>query len=117
MFRFVTVGMLPRRLREQYGLPWDGRRKLVLRAGTTATRTMLTMVPPPIRHAPIDVLQLGRVSSENCSRCGAPSDCEGSLPAGWSLVTDERGVGLLCLECTRANVRSIEAKLPEEWWE
>jgi hypothetical protein len=33
------------------------------------------------------------------------------------MVTDERGVGLLCLECTRANVRSIEAKLPEEWWE
>jgi uncharacterized protein (DUF2236 family) len=53
VFRFVTVGMLPRRLREQYGLSWDGRRKLVLRAGTTATRTMLTMVPPPIRHAPI----------------------------------------------------------------
>jgi uncharacterized protein (DUF2236 family) len=52
MFRFVTVGMLPRRLREQYGLRWDGRRKLVLRAGTTATRTMLTLVPPPIRHAP-----------------------------------------------------------------
>jgi uncharacterized protein (DUF2236 family) len=53
LFRFITVGMLPRRLREQYGLRWDGRRKLVLRAGTTATRTMLTMVPPPIRHAPL----------------------------------------------------------------
>ena len=53
LFRFVTVGMLPRPLREQYGLRWDGRRKLVLRAGTTATRTMLTMVPPPIRHAPL----------------------------------------------------------------
>ena len=39
LFRFVTVGMLPRPLREQYGLSWDGRRKLVLRAGTTATRT------------------------------------------------------------------------------
>ena len=53
LFRFVTVGMLPRPLREQYGLRWDGRRKLVLRAGTTATRTMLTMVPSPIRHAPL----------------------------------------------------------------
>jgi hypothetical protein len=57
------------------------------------------------------------VSADACSRCGAPADGEGSLPAGWSLVTDERGVGLLCLDCTRANVRSIEAKLPEEWWE
>lgn len=53
LFRFVTVGMLPRPLREQYGLQWDGRRKLVLRAGSTATRTMLTMVPSPIRHAPL----------------------------------------------------------------
>jgi hypothetical protein len=57
------------------------------------------------------------VSPENCSRCGAPADSGQSLPPGWSLVTDERGVALLCLECTRANVRSIEAKLPEEWWE
>ena len=58
------------------------------------------------------------MSSDTCSRCGAPAEGEeGSLPPGWSLVTDERGVGLLCLECTRANVRSIEAKLPEEWWE
>ena len=53
LFRFVTVGMLPRPLREQYGLRWDGRRKFVLRVGTTATRTMLTMVPSPIRHAPL----------------------------------------------------------------
>ena len=58
------------------------------------------------------------MTAENCSRCGAPADGGArSLPAGWSLVTDERGVGLLCLDCTRANVRSIEAKLPEEWWE
>jgi hypothetical protein len=57
------------------------------------------------------------VIARNCSRCGAPAGGEAELPAGWSLVTDERGVSLLCLDCTRANVRSIEAKLPEEWWE
>jgi hypothetical protein len=57
------------------------------------------------------------MTAQSCSRCGAPPDGAGELPAGWSLVTDERGVHLLCLECTRANVRSIEAKLPEEWWE
>ncbi|HEX2381349.1 MAG TPA: hypothetical protein VHI95_01830 [Acidimicrobiales bacterium] len=57
------------------------------------------------------------MTAESCSRCGAPADGAGELPAGWSLGTDERGVHLLCLECTRANVRSIEAKLPEEWWE
>ncbi|HEX4819452.1 MAG TPA: hypothetical protein VFV00_04545 [Acidimicrobiales bacterium] len=52
-----------------------------------------------------------------CSRCGMFADDDSELPAGWSLETDARGVRLLCLACTRANVRSIEAKLPEEWWE
>jgi hypothetical protein len=53
-----------------------------------------------------------------CGLCGvfgeAPDD---GLPAGWSLSTEERGVVYLCLGCTRANVRAIEGKLPEEWWE
>jgi len=52
-----------------------------------------------------------------CSHCGAIAETDDELPAGWSLVTDERGVGRLCLTCTRQNIRSIEAKLPEEWWE
>jgi hypothetical protein len=53
-----------------------------------------------------------------CSRCGTAEEVEADgLPTGWSLVTDERGMGYVCLACTRANVRSIEAKLPEEWWE
>jgi hypothetical protein len=51
-----------------------------------------------------------------CALCGALAAEDAELPAGWSLQTDERGVGLLCLECTRTNIRSIEAKLPEEWW-
>jgi hypothetical protein len=52
-----------------------------------------------------------------CSRCGARPEGDDDLPAGWSLVTDARGVGFLCRECTRVNIRAIEAKLPEEWWE
>jgi hypothetical protein len=51
-----------------------------------------------------------------CAHCGSTSD-GGALPPGWSLVTNERGVGLMCVDCTRTNIRSIEAKLPEEWWE
>jgi hypothetical protein len=54
-----------------------------------------------------------------CERCGAtdPDDGGGEgLPAGWSLVTTRRGVGRLCLTCTRAHVRDIEAKLDEDWW-
>ncbi len=54
-----------------------------------------------------------------CTRCGATdaADAAGEgLPLGWSLETTRRGVGLLCLRCTREHVRDIEAKLDEEWW-
>ena len=54
--RFVTVGSLPRPLRRQYGLRWDGRRAAAFRAGTTAARTLLPLVPGPIRRAPMTVL-------------------------------------------------------------
>jgi DNA-directed RNA polymerase subunit RPC12/RpoP len=56
-------------------------------------------------------------SRATCSSCGSIVEDEGDLPSGWSLVTNERGVGLVCATCTRTNIRSIEAKLPEEWWE
>jgi hypothetical protein len=53
-----------------------------------------------------------------CGLCGTIADApDDSLPAGWSLSTEERGVTYLCLDCTRTNVRAIEGKLPEEWWE
>ncbi len=54
-----------------------------------------------------------------CTRCGTidADDAAGEgLPPGWSLETTDRGMGRLCLACTRAHVRDIEAKLDEEWW-
>jgi len=33
------------------------------------------------------------------------------------MATGDRGVELCCDTCTRSNIRSIEAKLPEEYWE
>lgn len=52
-----------------------------------------------------------------CSICGAIAGGDDEqLPSGWSMATSERGVQWLCLDCTRQHVRSIEAKLPEEWW-
>jgi hypothetical protein len=39
------------------------------------------------------------------------------MPAGWSLATDPRGLVFHCEACTRTNVRAIEGKLDEEWWE
>lgn len=53
-----------------------------------------------------------------CARCGAVGDGgEGSLPLGWSLATEDERVEYLCPACVRANIRSIEGKLPGEYWE
>jgi hypothetical protein len=51
-----------------------------------------------------------------CSRCGTVAEHDDELPPGWSFETSERGILWTCQTCTRDNVRSIEAKLPEEWW-
>jgi hypothetical protein len=42
---------------------------------------------------------------------------DGGLPEGWSIVTENRRVEYQCSACVRANIRSIEGKLPEEYWE
>jgi hypothetical protein len=50
--------------------------------------------------------------------CGSMAEApEDGLPTGWSLATSDRGLDEVCTDCTRRNIRSIEAKLPEEWWE
>ena len=53
-----------------------------------------------------------------CSCCGtqveSPAD---GLPEGWSLVTENKRVEYQCHKCVRDNIRSIEGKLPEEYWE
>ena len=57
------------------------------------------------------------MATKSCSRCGVTTDDEAELPPGWSFEHGRRGIEWMCMACTRANVRSIEAKLPEEWWE
>lgn len=53
-----------------------------------------------------------------CVRCGTLAEAETAeiTPIGWSWAPTERGTEWMCPACTRDNVRSIEAKLPEEWW-
>ncbi len=41
----------------------------------------------------------------------------GGVPSDWSLTTDGDGMRFLCATCTRTNLRSIEGKLDEKWWE
>src|SRR5438309_2319149 len=49
---FITVGLLPAKLRRQYGLRWDPIRGLILRAGAEYTRRLLVPVlPRRVRYA------------------------------------------------------------------
>jgi hypothetical protein len=53
-----------------------------------------------------------------CLRCGASEDClPGGIPAGWSIDVEGKRVRYVCVGCVRQNLRAIEGKLPEEYWE
>ena len=43
---FITVGLLPARIRRQYGLRWDPGRSLLLRAGAESTKRLIVPVLP-----------------------------------------------------------------------
>jgi uncharacterized protein (DUF2236 family) len=48
---FVTVGLLPPTLRDQYGLAWDSARELTFRIGAEYTkRLVLPLLPPTVRY-------------------------------------------------------------------
>ena len=44
----------------------------------------------------------------------APDD---GVPDGWSFAVENNRMTYQCPPCVRANIRAIEGKLPEEWWE
>ncbi|HVM41788.1 MAG TPA: oxygenase MpaB family protein [Acidimicrobiia bacterium] len=50
--RMVTVDMLPRPIREGYGLAWDGRRKRVVRSSQAVVRAVLPRLPDLVRNFP-----------------------------------------------------------------
>jgi uncharacterized protein (DUF2236 family) len=50
---FVTVGLLPGRIRRAYGFSWDPARALALRGGAEyAKRLVLPLLPGRLRHVP-----------------------------------------------------------------
>ncbi len=61
---------------------------------------------------------------ETCSVCGRRADpqVDGAPPLAWS--AERVGIGAdgaaamrwVCAQCTRDNVRAIEAKLDQQWW-
>jgi uncharacterized protein (DUF2236 family) len=52
LFRLVTAGLLPEKLRDGYGLEWNGRREKKLLLAAKAIRALLPVVPSPLRIAP-----------------------------------------------------------------
>jgi uncharacterized protein (DUF2236 family) len=50
--RELTAGLLPRPLREQFGLGWDRSRKAALLLASAASRQVLPLVPSMVRRAP-----------------------------------------------------------------
>ena len=46
LVNFITVGLLPARLRHQYGLPWNPMYALILRGGAAYARRVLVPVAP-----------------------------------------------------------------------
>jgi hypothetical protein len=37
--------------------------------------------------------------------------------AAWTCTVENGRITWLCVDCARLNIRAIEAKLPEEYWE
>ena len=52
LFRFVTAGLLPEKLRNDYGLRWSRSNEKLFRALAAAIRTMRPFVPAPLRVVP-----------------------------------------------------------------
>jgi SAM-dependent methyltransferase len=53
-----------------------------------------------------------------CSRCGTMVETSpDSVPMGWSVEFAGGRVEYLCPNCARANIRALEGRLPEEYWQ
>jgi hypothetical protein len=66
--------------------------------------------------------------TRTCSFCGGVADApDGGMPEGWSFAVERvrarpapkaiSRVTWLCVDCARVNIRAIEGKLSEEYWQ
>lgn len=76
--RFVTVGLLPERIREGYGYTWDARRQRVLDGGMALTRLVYPRIPRRLREAPKDFYL--RSMRRRFARRRTPSPARGPVP-------------------------------------
>jgi hypothetical protein len=50
--------------------------------------------------------------------CGAQAEAlDEGVPDGWSFAVEDGRMLYQCGPCVRLNIRAIEGKLPQEWWE
>jgi uncharacterized protein (DUF2236 family) len=49
LFRLITAGLLPARLRDAYGLTWNNRREKRFEVLSAVVRRLLPLVPTPLR--------------------------------------------------------------------
>ena len=57
-------------------------------------------------------------TTRHCNKCGLSAEAaKGGLPSGWSFAVENGRTVYQCPSCVRANIRAIEGKLPEEYWE
>ncbi len=52
LFRLITAGLLPQRLRQDYEIRWDNRREKHFRFAAASVRHLLPLVPPSLRIVP-----------------------------------------------------------------
>lgn len=52
LFRLVTAGLLPERLRKSYGLGWNKHKEKIFRSFAKGIRGLLPLVPAPLRIVP-----------------------------------------------------------------
>jgi hypothetical protein len=50
----------------------------------------------------------------SCSICGTTA--EDWLALAWTVTKEDGRTTYLCPSCARENIRAIEGKLPEEYW-
>jgi uncharacterized protein (DUF2236 family) len=52
LMRVITLGLLPLRIRDEYGFPWNSRNETVLRLSAGLIRRLLPLTPPIVRYWP-----------------------------------------------------------------
>jgi hypothetical protein len=58
------------------------------------------------------------VATRTCSRCGTMAEGpEDGLPEGWAFEVEDGRMVWTCGPCVRRNIRAVEAKLAQEWWD